>query len=212
MIFTQTGDKGMVPTMLKVSQEWHLKVEDKSATPTPLRMVMITALFKELELRSQKVMQATPDGQMLRAELVKARLMSEDGQRWNQVQWSAEQAQLVPVDAPTLSTAQAHTLPQEILHLVQQTGLVLRFHALKSLQRVETRDGNTAVPWKLVIGLRGDLANQLHAKLQVLCHCAMTQLVMARMRQANMRRSPLAQQLSQMPYASGLRIFAEPYV
>ena len=85
MVFTQTGDKGMVPTMLKVSQHWRQKVEDKANTRTPLRMVMITVLFKELELCSQKVMQAIQEGQMLRAELIKAKLMSEDGQRWKQV-------------------------------------------------------------------------------------------------------------------------------
>ena len=53
-------------------------------------------------------------------------------------------------------------------------GTVLRFHALRALQRVESRDGTVVVPWKLVVGLRSSEADELHAILQ-LCHSAVTQ-------------------------------------
>ena len=146
-------------------------------------------------------MGATPEGQLLRQELVKAKLLTEDGQEWNQVQWSAELGHLVATAEAPMTLARAHALLQDILQVVQQPCLVLRFHALKSLERVEAKDGGTVIPWKLVIGMRTEAACQLYQKVSALCHCALTQLIMTRVRMATMKRSPLAQQISQMIHA-----------
>ena len=97
--------------------------------------------------------------QKLRAELIKAGLISEDGTQWHQMQWSKEQSQLLPTDGEKLGLQH-----RDVQRLVQKPGTVLRFHALKALQRIESRDGTVVVPWKLVMGLRTEEADELHAK------------------------------------------------
>ena len=46
MVFTQSGEKGIVPTMVRISQDWHQIVQDKQTTRTPLRMLMMAGLSK----------------------------------------------------------------------------------------------------------------------------------------------------------------------
>ena len=86
-----------------------LKTEGSQlAARCPLRMMMSTCLFKELEDRSSKLMAATVSGDAVRKELIKTKLITEDGLHWNQLMWNAEAEQLQPTDGPRLSLQQAH--------------------------------------------------------------------------------------------------------
>ena len=60
-------------------------------------------------------------------------------------------------DGETLSLQQAHKLVQEIQELAQMPGTVLRFHAMKALQKVEA-----CSPRQLVIGFRTQSAHTLY--------------------------------------------------
>ena len=87
---------------------------------------------------------------------------------------------------------------QEMKELSQQPGIILRFHALKALNRLAARDGNTVVPWKLVIGHREKDASRMHQLLKQICNSGLTQLLLMRIRPATMKRSPLAVKTGQM--------------
>ena len=117
---------------------------------------------------------------------------------WNLMEWSTEQDQLVPVEGERMSLQQAHETVKELHSLAQKPGLILRFHALKALARVETREGGAVVPWKMVIGHREKDAGRMYELMQRLCHSGITQLILMRTRPATMRRSPLANKVSQL--------------
>ena len=65
MVFTQAGPGGLVDTMIRVSEAWHLKTKEGSqssgtmAERSPLRMMMAASLFTELASRSAKVVDST---------------------------------------------------------------------------------------------------------------------------------------------------------
>ena len=164
---------------------------------SPLRVVMAECFFKELEARSAKVLAQGPEAERLRQDLIQQKLLSEDGQKWLQLQWSTEHEKLMPTTAAALPTQQAHEIIRDTQQLVQVPGLLLRFHALKPLNRVQIKDGTVVVPWKMVIGHREPKASVLFRHMQALCHSGVTQLTLTRIRQANMKRSPMAQKIAQ---------------
>ena len=101
MVFMQSGPKSLIPALTAISKAWHQKADSMMENRLPLRVVMITSFFKELELRSRKVMQTEGEGMLLRSELAKPGLISDDGQHWNQMQWSRE-SQLIPMEGTKL--------------------------------------------------------------------------------------------------------------
>ena len=203
MVFLQAGTGGLVEPMVRVSEMWHAKTQNgpmaasRVTERSPLRMMMAISLFTELMSRSAKVVEATPEGAKLRQELIAQKLLTGDGQKWHHLQWAPDQEKLVPTDTEPLDVYQAHHILQEIKTQVQTPGVIIRFHALRSLQRYQAKDGHAVIPWKLTVGLREESALALYRNLQLLCGCALTQLVLMRMRPANMKRSGLAQQISQ---------------
>ena len=107
---------------------------------SPLRMVMAQCLFRELlvEARSSKVIASTPEASQLRQELVRQRLLTEDGMGWQQMQWSAERERLEPTGDPRLDSQKAYTVIRELQTLLQTPGLLLRLHALKPCRKCKT--------------------------------------------------------------------------
>ena len=202
MVFMQNGEGSVLRSLTSISEQWHKQANkpqgSQLATRSPLRVVMAQCFFKELEARSAKVASTRPDADRLRQELVKQQLLSEDGQHWLQLQWSADQERLVPTTAQPLPVKQAHDIIREVQDILQTPGILLRFHSLKQLHKTQARDGSAVVPWKMVIGHREAKASLLWQHLQGLCHNAVTQLVLTRIRQASMKRSPLAQKISQI--------------
>ena len=114
MIFAQMGHGSVIPSMVKVSEEWHKRTEgNMQASTPPLRMIMATCLFKKLLDTSKQVIAQTPAGELLRKELMTAKIISEDGKSWHQMAWSQEKLQLLPTDGQRLSILQAHETIQQ---------------------------------------------------------------------------------------------------
>ena len=78
-----------------------------------------------------------------------------------------------------MSLQQAYDVLKEIYELCQCQGLILRFHALRALQKVG-KDGNSVIPWKLVIGHREAKADRMHSLVSQLCNSEVTQLILLR--------------------------------
>ena len=104
---------------------------------------------------------------------------------------------MVPTDAEAWDINKAHHVLQKIVAQVQQPNAIIRFHALKALQKFNAKDGTAVIPWKLTIGLPDETARALYNNVCLLWGSALTQLVLIRMRQATMKRSGLAQRLQQ---------------
>ena len=202
MIFLQAGPGSITSTMVKVSEEWHKHLQNERTAQmqrerSPLRMIMAMSMFKELELRSAKVIASTAEAATLRKELISQQILTEDGKAWNQLQWSPEKGRLLPSNAPTLELHKAHGVLQEIQRLVQIPGLLLRFHALKALHKFHATDGMAVIPWKMVVGHRLKESHLLYQAMQEISHSGVTQLILMRARPAGLKRSPLAQRISQ---------------
>ena len=199
MVFTQTVHGGLVDTLIEIWAEYHRRVDNiMQMARTPKRMIMAACFFKELELRSSQVIAKTEDGEKLRQELINNQLLTSDGAKWNQMAWSQEREQLLPTDGEVKDIHATHKILQQVYALAQMPGLILRFHAPRDIRRMGSKDGNAVIPWKLVIGHREQSASRLHNHLKSLCHLAVRQLVLARIRPAKMNGSPLAQRVSQM--------------
>ena len=164
---------------------------------SPLRIMMAASLLTELSSRSSKVVDSTPEAAKLRTELIKQQLLTPDGKRCLYLEWSPEKEKRVPTEAEPRDIHQAHQTLQETVAQVQRPGTVIRFHALRALQKFNAKDGNAVIPWKMTIGLREEAAKALYQNVRLLCGNAVTQLVLIRIRPANMKRSGLAQRLSQ---------------
>ena len=182
-----------------VSAAWHARTEGTSqATRSPLRMILAACLFKELEDRSSKVVSHNFTGHKLRQELIKKQIISEYGAQLNQLQWNQEKEQLLATEGARQTLQQAQAAVGELRQLCQKPGLIVSFHALKSLTKVLARDGQQIIPWKMVIGHREPDARRMYTLMQGLTHCGITQLLLMRVRPANMKRSPPAQKIGQM--------------
>lgn len=80
----------------------------------------------------------------------------------------------------------------------QNPNLVLKFAALLSLTQDNLpQDTAVAIPWRLDVSLRGPEALELHCLLLKLAGNGIIQLMLMRMRQANLQRSPLVVAISQ---------------
>ena len=116
--------------------------------------------FRELQARSSKVIASTPQ---LHQELVRQRLLTE----------GAVDAMVQGTGAPGAAvdpSQKAHTVIRELQTLVQTPDLLLRFHALKPLQKLQDWENATVVPWKMTIGHREAASITLHRHRKLLCH------------------------------------------
>ena len=192
MVFMQNGEGSVLRSLTLISEEWHKQAGkpqgSQLATRGPLRVVMAQCFFKELEARSAKV--PSTEGGPIEAGASEA-TGAVGG-------WSVlATAPMVP--SPCLCSRLTTSSERCRRYSRPRSGILLRFHALKPLHKTQARDGSAVVPWKLVIGHWEAKAPVLWQHLQrCLCHHAVTQLVLTRIRQATIKRSHLAQKISQI--------------
>ena len=151
---------------------------------------MIASFFKELELRSQKVLGTETES---RADQGSA----DDGGRPILEPDDVVKGQMpVGTSRRKLGLQLVHQLLQEIQALVQQKG---GHPALARASLTAESGGRRWIRGGAVeAGTCLEGTTQLYNKLHLLSHPALTQLVLARLRPATLTRSPLAQQVSQM--------------
>ena len=102
-------------------------------------------------------------------------------------------------DAQAQSDAEEiRSLLERIAHLGQQPGVIHKFSALRPVkQDTLPQDDATAIPWRLDLSLRSPEASELFQLLQKLAGNGVTQLILLRVRGANLQRSPLANAIAQ---------------
>ena len=170
MAFAQTGQGGVVRSMVEVSQAWHGKAKGTALMEkTPLCMVMLTCLLKKLgesheanDRRRSAEKRAHPS----------PRLLTNDGAKWHQMTWSQEKEQLVPTDA---EQAESQGPTPGVDHPGPDPWMGLRFHAPHSLSQVVTKEGQSVVAWKLILGHRiVEAIREKNANVSQRAHTALT--------------------------------------
>ena len=208
MVFMQAVGPGSLGEMvLKVSTEYHKDQGSQDAERQPLRMLMSTVIFRELGLRLEKAMAETPEGENIRKELIQQELLTPDGQAWHYMKWNADLRKLVPLKAAPIPMKEACQLVHSIYQMLQTPGLIVRFCALKGLDKVDmtqsasgTSGSTNVIPWKLTVAMRAPRSTELYQALRRLCHCSVMQVVLLRMRPASLQRSPAAQDIAKHVY------------
>ena len=105
---------------------------------------------------------------------------------------------LKPNRMQPLTSEEIRSLLERIAHLGQQPRVIHKFSALRPVkQDTLPQDATTAIPWRLDLSLRSPEASELFQLLQKLAGNGITQLILLRVRGANLQRSPLANAISQ---------------
>ena len=151
----------------------------------PLRMALITCLFKELQNRMTLVL----EDEQLRTSFIKMGFLSTDCGFWPYVRWSQEKKQLEQeATRPGVPTNILKEHVASIIKLVQGSGNVARFHPIRPL--TEAPQGESLV-FILQTSIGSEDAQQLNIHLRALCHLSVTQLCSFTLQPDRLQRSGL---------------------
>ena len=129
-----------------------------------------------------------------KARLAKLGWLSEGHDEWSFLQWSAEKKQLVKNDSlAPVKVSDAVTLLDKIRELVEEPGLVVRFHPTRPLTGQMTGESLTCC---LQVSIREPRAATLYDSLASVSGLACTQLIGMGLRKDRMGRSALAQAIA----------------
>ena len=195
MFFIQCGRGSIMPTLLTQAKEWN-QLKEKGEATMPLRMHMFLQCFQLLAQRAQLLkLDASDDALVL--NLRSKGILTEDS-KWAYLSWDSQAMILKPNRMPPLTSEEIRSLLERIAHLGQQPGVIHKFSALRPVkQDTLPQDATTAIPWRLDLSLRSPEASELFQLLQKLAGNGITQLILLRVRGANLQRSPLANAISQ---------------
>ena len=157
---------------------------------------MFLTVFQELIHRASKLQLTKPDDALVLG--LKAKGILTEDHKWHYLTWNSEAKALLPNQKTPLTSDEICATLQRIHQLGQNPALILKFAALRQLKQDSLpQDTAVAIPWRLDVSLRGPEALELHTLLLKLAGNGITQLVLMRMRQSNLQRSPLATAISQ---------------
>ena len=161
----------------------------------PMTCGRFLTIFQELINRASKLQLTKKDDPLVMGLKTKG-ILTEDN-KWHYLTWNAEAKALQANQKTPLTSEEICAMLQRIHQLGQNPNLILKFAALRSLKPDNIpQDTAVAIPWRLDISIRGPEALELHTLLLKLAGNGITQLVLMRMRQSTLQRSPLAVAIS----------------
>ena len=195
MVFLQCGRGSIMPSLLETGRIWNSQRQNGDVS-TSLRQTMFLTVFQELIHRASKLQLTKPDDALVLG--LKAKGILTEDHKWHYLTWNSEAKALLPNQKTPLTSDEICATLQRIHQLGQNPALILKFAALRQLKQDSLpQDTAVAIPWRLDVSLRGPEALELHTLLLKLAGNGITQLVLMRMRQSNLQRSPLATAISQ---------------
>ena len=194
MMFLQCGRGSVMPTLLETGRQWNQQRQNGDVTMS-LRQTIFLTIFQELINRASKLQLTKKDDPLIMGLKTKG-ILTEDN-KWHYLTWNAEAKALQANQKTPLTSEEICAMLQRIHQLGQNPNLILKFSALRSLKPENLpQDTAVAIPWRLDISMRGPEALELHNLLLKLAGNGLTQLVLMRMRQCTLQRSPLAVAIS----------------
>ena len=171
---------------MQTSKTWHA-TEKKE----PLRHLLAKTMLQALELRLDKLLAAAPTEDLFQ-DCVTYHLINPDQPRtMPYLRWNHQAQKLQPTDAPGLSAQQVKQSLSNMIRLMSDHRVTLRFHALR--KPLEGPEISQPIPWLWTVSLRHN--TELYFELDKLAHHSIWQLIQVRLRGQSLTRSPLAQQL-----------------
>ena len=186
MVFMAPGPGSILPTLMQTSKTWHAQEKQE-----PLRHLLAKTMLQVLELRLDKLLAAAPTEELFQ-DCVTYHLISQDqAKTMPYLRWNPKAQKLQPTDAPGLPAQQVKQSLTNLIRLMSDHRVTLRFHALRKPQ--EGLEVTQAIPWLWTVSLRHN--TELYYELDKLAHHSIWQLIQVRLRAQSLTRSPLAQQL-----------------
>ena len=188
------GQGSILPLMMETSRTWHQQTEKT----IPLRHLLAQTMIQELERRLKKLMEAPPT-EALFQDCKSYHLVRDDTNRTMPfLRWSHQRRCLEPTEQPCLPITEVHRSLQNILRLLTDHRVTLRFHSLKRIG--DSKEISQAVPWVWTVAQRHD--PELWHEVAKLAFHSSSQLIQVRLRPQGLERTPLAKQLQKAMWFS----------
>ena len=181
------GQGSILPLMMETSRTWHQQTEKQ----VPLRHLLAQTMMQEMERRLKKLMEATPTEELFQ-DCKSYHLVKDDHNRtMPYLRWSHQRKCLEPTEQTCLPITEVHRSLQNILRLLTDHRVTLRFHSLKKMG--DSKETPQAVPWVWTVAQRHD--PELWHEVAKLAFHSSWQLIKVRLRPQGLERTPLAKQI-----------------
>ena len=206
VLFLSLGPGSIRLKMMQATKEWHLTEPKDRALP--LRIKVLRVLLEELMNRVRKLQAARPEDDLVKT-LIKFQYLTlgenSNDHRFSFLQRNTTTKALeIHPDRQALTMAHTINLLTKILTLLQQHSIVIRFGALRpnaqiqqNLQKEQSANPQV-IPWRLSLAMTHRHSAEMHSAWQEMTHSGVWQLVLGRMRQATLQRTPLATHLGRL--------------
>lgn len=153
MFFMGASEKGLLPLMMQISQEWKKKMDQQKLqfdrTLMPLRVTLTKLVFTELLQRFTKVLQSGRSSELVKTLMAQEVLLIDHS--WPYLRWDATQKKLtVNGHMKSLTMDNIKTILEGVLEHLRTPDSVVRFHALP------IQENTKMTPWKFQVPLQND--------------------------------------------------------
>lgn len=187
MLHLAPGPGSVLPLLMDASRTWH----QQEVKTIPLRHLLVQTMIQELERRLKTLMDATPTAALFQ-DCKSYHLVKDDTNRSMPfLRWSHQRKCLEPTEQTCLPITEVHRSLQNIMRLLADHRVTLRFHSLKKVQ--DTKENQQAVPWIWTVAQRHD--PELWHEVAKLAYHSSWQLIQVRLRPQGLERTPLAKQI-----------------
>ena len=191
--FLNPDPTGALHLLLHETVQWKEKadkMEDSSMTQMmPLRQHLMLALLTSMRNRLAKLMTSKETDQIYITSVDKGLILADRSFPYHR--WDPKTQTLVLDKKTPVSAKKMDQHLEELVEMMQDRELVMRFHALRAPDLKSDR----VVPWRLQINLRSDRAYDL---LFHLAHNSIWMAVGATMKQHTLHQTPMATALQNM--------------
>jgi len=193
ILFLNPDPTGALHLLLHETVQWKEKaekMEDSSLTQMmPLRQHLMLALLTSMRNRLAKLMTSKETDQIYITSVDKGLILADRSFPYHR--WDPKTQMLVLDKKTPVSAKKMDQHLEELVEMMQDRELVMRFHALRAPDPKSDR----VVPWRLQINIRSDRAYDL---LFHLAHNSIWMAVGATMKQHTLHQTPMATALQSM--------------
>jgi len=193
LIHFSSGPQGLLPSLYAVAQKWNeAKEKSPPEVKNSLRVCLVNSMWLEFYTRLE-TMVLNP--QSLEG-LVKHDWIQKKGTDlfWPYKKWDGQQLVLDTDREPVKHQIMLETVAELKQIFLSETEQLV--HKFRSTRPLTAQIAGGALPFLLSLSCRGQVADQAHAKCNILCGSTALQLIGANMRAERAKRSPAANALA----------------
>lgn len=188
ILFLSSEATGAFHLMLQETANWKKLMDSPNPGQQPLRQHLILCLVKSLRQRAEQIVNAQDTDQLFQLSLQKGLILQDRSFPYHR--WDPNTHKLILDKKTPVSAKLMGQQLEEILELLLDPQLVVRFHALKAPQQ-----NLTSIPWRLQLNVRHDRAYEI---FQHLSFNAVWMVVGASMKPHSLGQSSQATQIQNL--------------